>query len=244
MGSTDSPGKKDGTTRFCVDYQKLNHVTREDAYLLPCIDSTLDSLTGIKWFSTLDLLSGYWQVEVAEKDRQKNVFCTTEDLFEFKVMPFGLCKAPATIQRLMDLLLAGLQWSQCLVYIDNVIVHGQSFSTHLENLQFIFDHLRSAGLKLKLTKCNFLQHQVKYLGHVVSTDGVTLDPTTIDKVANWRTPTTVRDIQQFLGLASYYRKFLHGFADLAKPLHHLVGRNVSFQWTEDCQTSFVELWKD
>lgn len=113
--------KKDGTTRFCVDYRKLNEVTRKDVYPLPRIDATLDALTGTQW---LDLLSGYWQVEVAEEHRKKTAFCTIEGLFKFKVMPFGLCNAPAMFQRLMDLLLARLQWSHCLVYLDNVIILG------------------------------------------------------------------------------------------------------------------------
>ena len=116
--------KKDNSFRFCIDYRKLNEVTHKDAYPLPRIDDTLNTLAGSKWFSTLDMLSGYWQVQVAEKDRPKTAFCTTEGLFEFKVMPFGLCNAPATFQRLMDLVLAGLQWSHCLVYLDDVIILG------------------------------------------------------------------------------------------------------------------------
>ena len=124
--------KKDGSTRFCVDYRKVNEVTHKDAYPLPTIDTTLD--TGSQWFSTIDLVSGYWQVEIEEEDRLKTAFCTTEGLFQFKVMPFGLCNVPATFQRLMDLVLSGLQWSQCLVYLDDVIVLGRTFEDHLDNL--------------------------------------------------------------------------------------------------------------
>ena len=131
-----------------MDYRKLNEVTRKDAYPLPRIDDTLNTLAGSKWFSTLDLLSGYWEVEVAEEDRPKTAFCTTEGLFEFKVMPFGLCNAPATFQRLMDLVLAGLQWPHCLVYLDDVIILGATFQEHLANLQSVFERLRQAGLKL------------------------------------------------------------------------------------------------
>ena len=114
--------KKDGSIRFCVDYRKVNGITRKDAYPLPRVDDTLDTLSGSKWFTTLDLISGYWQVELEEKDREKTAFCTPDGLFEFKVMPFGLCNAPATFQRLMDMVLAGLQWANCLVYLDDIIV--------------------------------------------------------------------------------------------------------------------------
>ena len=124
--------KKDGSIRMCVDYRKLNVVTRKDAYPLPRIDDTLDTLSGSKWFSRLDLISGYWQVEVNKEDREKTAFCTHERLFEFKVMPFGLCNAPATFQRLMNLVLAGLQWSSCLVYLDDIIILGRDFEEHLK----------------------------------------------------------------------------------------------------------------
>ena len=119
--------KKDGSTRFCVDYRKVNTVTRKDAYQLPRIDDTLDTLAGSKWFSTLHLISGYWQVEIDDRDREKTAFTTPEGLFEFNVMPFGLCNTPATFQRLKDLVLAGLQWSSCLVYLDDIIVTGKTF---------------------------------------------------------------------------------------------------------------------
>ena len=125
--------KKDGNVRFCVDYRKVNAVTRRDAYPLPRMDDTLDTLAGAKWFSTLDMVSGYWQVEVADEDKEKTAFCTPDGLYEFSVLPFGLCNGPATFQRLMDLVLFGLQWSSCLVYLDNIIVVGRSFHEHLQN---------------------------------------------------------------------------------------------------------------
>ena len=187
--------KKYGNVRFCVDYRKLNSVTRKDAYPLPRIDDTLTSLAGSSWFSTLDLLSGYWQVEMAKQDRAKTAFCTTEGLFEFKTMPFGLCNAPATSQHLMDLVLAGLQMEHCLVYLDDVIVIGRSFAEHLQNLQAVFQRLRQAGLKLKPRKCTFFQQEVQYLGHIVSREGIATDPGKVQKVEAWPIPSSTREVQ-------------------------------------------------
>ena len=235
--------KKDNSYRFCVDYRKLNEVTHKDAYPLPRIDDTLNTLAGSKWFSTLDLLSGYWQVEVAEEDRAKTAFCTTEGLFEFRVMPFGLCNAPATFQRLMDLVLAGLQWSHCLVYLDDVIVLGTTFQEHLSNLKLVFERIREAQLKLKSSKCFFLKHKVQYLGHIVSDAGVQPDPAKIEKVATWATPRTTKEVQQFLGFAGYYRRFIQDFAKIARPLHKLTERQASFCWTTECQNAFDQLKK-
>ena len=224
-----------------MDYRKLNEVTRKDAYPLPCIDMTLDTLAGSSWFSTLDLVSGYWQVEVAEADRDKTVFCTTEGLFEFKVMPFELCNAPATFQRLMDFILAGLKWAHCLVYLDDVIVLGRSYTEHLENLQMVFARLREAGLKLKPAKCTLFHEEVQLLGHLVSREGVRTDPANVERVATWLTPTTKTEVQQFLGFASYYCRFIQDFAGIAKPLHRLTEEGATFLWTDECEHTFEKL---
>ena len=146
--------KKDGGTRFCVDYRWLNDATVKDAYPLPRIDDTLDMLAGIQWFSTLDLASGYWQVSLSQEARTKTAFATHSGLFQFKVMPFGLCNAPATFERLMDRVLQGLRWSRCLVYLDDIIIFGSTFGGALDNLTLIFERLRSYGLQLKSTKCH------------------------------------------------------------------------------------------
>ena len=233
--------KKDGSVRFCIDYRKVNAATRRDAYPLPRIDDTLDTLAGARWFSTLDMVSGYWQVELEEGDKEKTAFCTQEGLFEFNVLPFGLCNGPATFQRLMDLVLTGLQWSSCLVYLDDVVVVGRSFEEHLLNLQNVFERLRQAGLKLKPKKCAFLKKEVVYLGHLVSREGISTDPSKIDKVANWSEPTSTKEVQQFLGFANYYRRFIQNFSQIAKPLHRLTERNCPFKWTPECQQSFDNL---
>ena len=232
--------KKDGSTRFCVDFRKVNSITTKDAYLLPRVDDTLDALTGSQWFSTLDLISGYWQVEVDPADREKTAFCTTEGLFEFTVMPFGLCNAPATFQRLMDTALAG-EWRRSVVYLDDIIIPGKTFHEHLSNLVIVFERLRKAGLKLQPSKCAFCRKQVAFLGHILSTDGIATDPAKTEKVAKWREPTSRREVQQFLGLANYYRRFVQDFAKIAKPLHRLTEKTARFVWTQECQKAFEEL---
>ena len=145
--------KKDGTSRFCVDFRRVNALTIKDAQPLLRIDDTLDVLAGSCWFSTLDLASGYWQVEVDDKDREKTAFSTPFGLYQFKVMPFGLCNAPATFQRLMELVLLGLHWTSCLVYLDDIIIFSKSVNEHLRQLEEVLDRLRGAGLKTKPSKC-------------------------------------------------------------------------------------------
>ena len=159
--------KKDGGTRFCVDYRQLNDATIKDAYPLPRIDDTLDMLAGKQWFSTLDLASGYWQVSLSQEARVKTAFTTHSGLFQFRVMPFGLCNAPATFKRLMDRVLQGLRWSRCLVYLD-IISFGGTFDGALTNLTLIFKRLRSYGLQLKSSKCHLFRASVPFLGHIVS----------------------------------------------------------------------------
>lgn len=160
--------KKDGSLRFCVDYRKLNEVTVKDAYPLLRIDDALDSLANAQWFSTLDLASGYWQVEVDPQDRPKTAFITRQGLFEFNVLSFGLCNSPNTFQRLMDLVLADLQWSTRLVYLDDIICFGRTFEEHLRTVDEVLLKLGQANLKVKPTKCNLFSTEVRYLGHIIS----------------------------------------------------------------------------
>ena len=189
----------------------------------------------------MDLTSGYWQVEAAKQDQPKTAFTTSEGLFQFRVMPFGLCNAPATFQRLIDRVLSGLKWSSCLVYLDDIIVVGKSFSDHLSNLGCVFERLRGAGLKLKPAKCHLCQKRVAFLGHIVSADGIATDPSKTAAVKNWPIPQSRREVQQFLGLANYYRRFVGNFASIAKPLQQLTEKNSNFEWTVECQCAFDEL---
>ena len=233
--------KKDGSIRFCVDYRKLNALSRKDAYPLPRIDETLNTLGGAQWFCTMDLASGYWQIKMKEEDKPKTAFMTRKGLFQFRVMPFGLSNAPATFQRLMDHVLRGLQWEKCLVYLDDIIIFGKTFDETLGNLRCVMKRLKSAGLKLKASKCQWFRKSVKYLGHIVSAEGVACDPEKIEAVQSWPVPCTVTQVRQFLGFASYYRKFIPNFSAIAKPLTNLTKKSVRFAWTNQCQNAFENL---
>lgn len=191
--------KKDGTWRFCVDYWKLNALTHQDTYPLPRIDETLDMLSGATYFTTLDLASGYWQVEVEEHNKEKTAFSMTSGHYEFNVMPFGLTNAPATFQHLMECVLAGLKGEQCLIYLDDIIVFSGTFQEHLKRLSNVFSALRVAGLKLKPKKCYFAQKEVAYLGHIVSGTSVSPNKTKIAAVSSYPVPVDVKQLRQFLG---------------------------------------------
>ena len=234
--------KKDGLWRFCIDYRQLNSATHRDAYPLPRVDATLDSLAGSTLFTTLDLASGYWQVEVEHQDKEKTAFSTSRGHYEFNVMPFGLTNAPATFQCLMECTLAGLSGEQCLIYLDDIIIFSTTFEEHLQHLASVFDRLRSAGLKLKAKKCSFANTHVNYLGHVISRHGIEPDKAKIAAVSTYPTTQNCKDVKQFLGLSNYYRRFIPAYAQIAEPLHHLLRKtSESFQWTAECEAFFNAL---
>jgi hypothetical protein len=233
--------KKDGTIRFCVDYRRLNFITKKDVYPLPRIDDSLAVLSGNVWYSSLDLAAGYHQVPLGENSKDKSAFITESGLYQWNVMAFGLCNAPATFQRLMDAVLAGLKWKTLLVYMDDICVFSKDFDTHLKDLKDVFIRLEEANLKLKPSKCHIFQKKLKFLGHVISGEGISPDPNTIKAIQEITIPKNVRDLQSFLGLGSYYRKFVPLFATICKPLYDLTKFNANFVWTTEHTKAFEKI---
>ena len=233
--------KKDGSCRFCVDYRKLYAITTKDAYPIPRVDENLDALVRNRWFTSLDLASGYWQVEMAEQDKAKTAFVTRFGLFEWNVMPFGLCNAPAMFQRLMERVLRELQWKTLVLYLDDMVIFSKTFKEHVERLREVFNRFRRAGLKLKLKKCHFFKNKISFLGHQADENRIYTDPEKIEKIKNWGVPKDVHDIRVFTGLTSYYRSFVDGYAQLATCLHELTKKDARFHWDDKCQIAFDSL---
>lgn len=200
--------KKTGGWRLCSDYRPVNGVTKKDSYPLPRIDESLYLVAGSSWFSSLDLRSGYYQVPLAPEARPKTAFCTGRGLWQCKVLSFGLCNAPATFVRLMDRVLSGIPRQQCLVYLDDIMVHGSSFEAALGSLRVVLERIRAAGLKLHPDKCHFLQREVTFLGHKVGGEGIGTLHEKVQAVAGWPNPRNQKQLKSFLGLA--YTESLYG----------------------------------
>ena len=229
--------KKDGSVRWCIDYRALNNVTVKDAFPMPRIEECLDTLAYARYMSTLDLASGYWQLEVDPADRHKTAFITRYGLYEHIRMGFGLCNAPATFTRAMQIVLTGFLWETVLAYLDDVIIVGKTFWDHLENIRKVLMRFRFYNLKLKPKKCILFQEEVKFLGRMVRQDGVSINPENIEKVAEWPVPICAHDVEVFLGFVNYHRNHIQDYAQLAAPLYQLTGSKgrkdkQAFQWTE------------
>jgi hypothetical protein len=233
--------KKDGTRRFCVDYRRINKITEKDSYPIPRINDLLDNLGGMKWFTSIDLASGYWQVMMDKDDRKKTAFVCREGLYEFNIMPFGLTNAPATFQRLMDNVLFGIRWKFTMVYLDDIIIFSKSWEEHIRHINIVIQRLRKAGLKMKFKKCKFATNELEYLGYIVTRQGLKADPKKIEKIIKWPTPTNTRELRGFIGLASYYRRFVKRFSVIANPLNHLLKKETGKRWTGKQRMAFIIL---
>jgi hypothetical protein len=233
--------KHGGSWRFCVYYRRLNTITVKDVYPLPRIDDALSRLEVSKYFSLMDLHSGYWQVQIKPEDRENTTFIIADGLYQFKVMPFGLTNAPGTFQRMMDVLLAGLKWISCLVYLDGIVVVSDSIPQHLTRLDAFLKRFSNANLKLKLSESVFPATRLKILGYVVSGEGLSPDQSKVDAVICFPVPKSVKDVLSFIGLCSYYRRCIKDFASIAKPLTNLTKKGQPFVWTNAQEKNFQTL---
>ncbi|GFW73491.1 retrovirus-related Pol polyprotein from transposon 17.6 [Trichonephila clavipes] len=196
--------KKDSSTRLCVDSRRLSDVTKKDSYYLSRIDDMLYTLAVNTWFSTLDLKSGYWQIELLSDDKEKIAFTMGQDLWQFKIMHFGLCNAPAAFEYLMETVIGGLSYEACLVYLDDIIIVRRFFEEHLKNIKRVLQKLKEANLKLSTSKVHLFRREITYLGHIISAESVRTDPDKISAVKDWYCPSDVHQFLCFLGLCTYY----------------------------------------
>jgi hypothetical protein len=221
--------KKDESLRLC--YRPLNAVTIKNKYPLPRIDVLFDQLVGAKVFSKIDLRSGYHQIKIRASDIPKTAFSTRYGLYEYLVMSFGLTNAPAYFMYLMNSVFMPELDKFVVVFIDDILVYSKNEDEHTEHLHIVLQRLRDHRLYAKLSKCDFWLREIKFLGHTISQDGISVDPDKVQEVMDWKPPTTVRQIQSFLGLAGYYRRFIPEFSRIAKPMTELLKKGVKYEWS-------------
>ena len=237
--------KPNGSWRFCVDYRALNLATVKSRYPLPRIDDLFQQLQGAKYFSKMDFTSGYWQIAVAPEDIHKTAFTTRYGLFEWTVMPMGLTSAPSTFQRAMNILFHDLLDKGVVVYLDDVLIYAKTLEEHNVLLEKVLSRLHEHKYFAAMSKCYFAQESIQFLGHNVSADGISPLYDRVEAVREWPRPTTVQDVRSFLGLCSFYRKFVRRFAHIASPLHALTKgspkKHQTVVWSNACEKAFVEL---
>ncbi|CAI7872854.1 unnamed protein product [Closterium sp. NIES-54] len=233
--------KPDGSLRMCIDYRALNKQTIKNKYPIPHIDDLLDQLRVATVFSKIDLRSGYWQIRMADNSIHKTAFWTRYGSYEYLVMPFGLTNAPATFQAEMNHILRPLLNECVVVYLDDILIYSKDMKQHIEHLRRVFEILRREKFYVKLSKSEFALKKVQFLGHMVSAQGVHVDPKKIEAVCTWKTPENVKEIKQFLGFANHYNRFVPQYAKIATPLTNLLKKNTPFKWEDVHQQAMEQL---
>ncbi|GJZ13169.1 putative reverse transcriptase domain-containing protein [Tanacetum coccineum] len=233
--------KKDGSFRMCIDYRELNKLTVKNRYPLPRIDDLFDQLQGSSVYSKIDLRSGYHQLRVREGDILKTAFRTRYGHYEFQVMPFGLTNAPAVFMDLMNRVCKPYLDKFVIVFIDDILIYSKNKEEHEEHLKLILELLKKEELYAKFSKCEFWIPKVQFLGHVIDSQGIHVDPAKIESIKDWASPKTPTEIRQFLGLAGYYRRFIEGFSKVAKPMTKLTQKKVAFEWGDKQEAAFQTL---
>lgn len=234
--------KKDGSVRFCVNYKKLNNVTKKSNYPIPNIDDIMTYFGGAKYFSCLDMFSGYFQVKVEENSKQYTAFVAQgHGSYEFNVLSFGLCNGPSTFQALADEVFQGMKWKDVVIYLDDILVFSKTKDEHLQKLRRVFERLRQAGLTLKPSKCTYARTEVNVLGHTVSEAGISPDEEKLIAIKAFPVPRNVKSVQSFIGLCNYYRKFINNFSLIARPLHEATKKDTGFIWGPPQQQAFENL---
>jgi hypothetical protein len=233
--------KKDQTLRICVDYRPLNEVTIKNKYPLPRIDILFDQLTRARVFSKIDLRSGYHQIRIRREDIPKTAFTTRYRLFEYLVMSFGLTNAPAHFTYLMNSVFMPELDKFVVVFMDDILIYSKNEEEHAQHLRVVLTRLREHQLYAKFSKCAFWLKEIQFLGHVLSADGIAVDPSKIKDILEWKPPTTVHQVRSFLGLAGYYRRFILDFSKLVKPITSLLKNDTKFNWSSRCNEAFEQL---
>ena len=230
--------KKDGGLRPYIDYRKLNAIIKKNRYPLLRIDTLMNRLLHAKWFTAIDIMDAYNRVRMKEGEEWKTAFRTVYGLYEYLVMPFGLTNAPATFQELINNTLKEYLGDFVVAYLDDILIFSDTYEEHVQHVKKVLKKLQGVDLPVKLSKCEFHKHSVKFLGYLISEHGIQADPDKVKAIKEWPIPTCLKDVQAFVGLANFYRKLLGGFSELAAPLTELSKKDREFSWTEGCQRAF------
>ena len=230
--------KKNGKLRLFIDYRQLNKQTIESTWPIPSIEEIIDTLEGSAYFTSIDMSAGFYQVPIEESSQDYTAFSTPFGSFKWLRMPMGLTGSPPTSQCLVEKVLVGLTWKICVPYLDDIIIFSSTPEEHLERLRLVFERFLANNLEINPDKGDFFRMKVQFFGHMVSKDGLEVDPSKIEAVQKFPVPQSETEVKSFLGLASYYRRFVPKFAEIARPLHKATEMSKKFEWTPEAQDAF------